>query len=106
MLKYRLKGGVVAPFFGAGVSIRNWSGYGNTLDLVTGGTAATSPVVTDSNNVGFVAGAGLRFNFFVIKLSPEVRYTRWSREQINSSYVHGTLYTKKDQIDILIGLTF
>jgi hypothetical protein len=106
MLRYRLTGGFISPVLGVGPSFRRTGGYGDLASTVTGGTSSTSAVIDEDNNHGIVAGAGVRFNFYVVKITPEFRYTRWFEQNINSAAVGGGLYTKKDQMDIIVGLTF
>jgi len=54
------------------------------------------------NLVGAVIGVGLRFiDEFNIKITPEIRYTRWS----GATFAAGTTRSPKGQLEISIGFT-
>ena len=98
MLKYTAGGGFLAPVFGGGVSVRHINGFENLPSYVLRGQ-------TDSNSVGFVAGAGLRIRTGPVNITPEVRYTRWNSRGLAQSIVD-TFTGRQNQTQVLIGLTF
>jgi hypothetical protein len=52
---------------------------------------------------GFVGGVGLRMlDEFGLKMTPEVRYTRWKTD----AFVGSRAQTQKQQLEILFGITF
>jgi hypothetical protein len=56
-----------------------------------------------TNVVGLVAGAGLHLReAFGLKVTPEIRYTRWLANNIGS----GPAQSAKNQIEILFGIAF
>jgi hypothetical protein len=55
-------------------------------------------------NKGAVLGAGLEFNLHLVRVSPEIRYTRWGAT--NLADFGGVLRSNKNQAEVLIGLTF
>jgi opacity protein-like surface antigen len=75
LLKKRIGPFPVQPFLAAGATIRN----------------------AQRTDTGFTVGAGVTFNALLIKVEPEVRYTR---------YPGGTLPRSQNQTEILVGLRF
>lgn len=59
-----------------------------------------------STSVGVVAGAGTRHKAKFLWISPELRYTRWNNDLFHTSFNGGILHTRKDQMELLIGVTF
>lgn len=84
--KYRLPGAVVRPYVGAGWSFRKLN------DLVRLGSGSN----------GFVLSGGFRANVLVLKLSPELRYTRWT----GGKEVQPVFRARKNQVEFLVGITF
>ena len=86
--KYELHGGLLRPFVDAGVTYRHVSG---------------SSYFLQPNSAGFTIGGGLTVKFLFLRLSPELRYTRWGNKQANN----GELVTGSgNQADFLVGFTF
>lgn len=85
MAKYRFPGVRVRPYIGGG-----WT-YRRLNDLLR----------FSSSSNGFVGAAGVRIKLPLVKISPEFRYTRWANEDIQPGF-----RTKKDQAEILVGITF
>ena len=54
------------------------------------------------SNYGIVVGGGLEFNLFLIKVSPEVRYTGWALRDFDGSQVQ----SKRNQLAVLVGFGF
>lgn len=87
----------VAPFVGAGVSVRHFSDFKNVGDFLTD---------ADYNNkVGFVAGAGIRFKAGPVYISPEIRWTRYGDSNFGDA-ARNFYRLKRDQAQILVGITF
>jgi hypothetical protein len=98
LLKYRLPGAFVRPYLDAGVAIDHWSGTKETQYL------NTSITNTSGASRGFVAGAGIELHVPFVRLSPEIRYTRWG--SVNTSDLNGILHSNQNQAEFLVGLTF
>lgn len=87
LAKYELHGGLLRPFVDAGVSYRNLSGSG----------------ISGSNSAGLTLGGGLTLKLLFLRLSPEIRYTRWNSSNVlNSAYATQS----QNQADFLVGFTF
>ncbi len=99
LLKYRLPGPFVRPFLDAGVAFDRWSGFKQLQVL-----AVTTRSDVSGTNTGFVAGAGIELHTPLIRLSPEIRYTRWGASSITD--VSGALRSNQNQVEVLVGLTF
>lgn len=84
--KYRFPGAVVRPYVGAGWSFRKLN------DLMRLGSGSNGVVLT----------GGFRANVLIVKLSPELRYTRWTGgEDVPSGF-----RARKNQVEFLLGVTF
>jgi len=83
--KYKFPGAVGRPYIGGG-----WT-YRRLNELLR---------FTSSSN-GFVLAAGVRINAPALKISPEVRYTRWANDDIQPGF-----RTNRNQTEILVGITF
>ncbi|MCL4781904.1 MAG: hypothetical protein KJZ70_02610 [Bryobacterales bacterium] len=101
MLKWTAPG-KVAPFVNAGASFRNWSGFDQIGNFVTG---QNFDEVDDSKNVGFVAGGGLAIKLGAVRISPEIRFTRWGTNNFADG-VKNLLETNRNQAEVLVGFTF
>ncbi len=85
--KYRFPGAVVRPYVLGGFVYRHISNVGS---------------VFDGTGDGLVLGTGIRFNAFVFKISPELRYTRWSGPKNTFTEVR----PNQNQFELLVGITF
>jgi hypothetical protein len=54
---------------------------------------------------GFVAGAGLEGRLPLIRISPEIRYTRWGAANLRNPAGDFSL-SNQNQIEALVGITF
>ncbi len=98
LLKYRFESrGVVRPFLDAGVSFHSISGFKQLGNIIT-----PSQLVHDFNG-GVVLGGGLDFHI-LLHIEPELRYTRWFTENFQGP--SGTVRSKQDQVEFLVGFTF
>lgn len=75
LLKKRIGPFPIQPFLSGGATIRN----------------------AQRTDTGFTVGAGVTFNALLIKVEPEVRYTR---------YPGGTLPRSQNQTELLVGFRF
>ena len=89
LIKHRFAAGPVRPYFDAGVSFSRLS----DIRLQT---------LNHRSNYGVVIGGGLEFNLFLIKVSPEVRYTGWVLRNLDAASVQ----SKRSQVSILFGFGF
>lgn len=94
-------------FFTAGVTMRRvW--HVRSSSFVTTDTTQDccdeTPIRPTRQNVpGFTVGAGLKgLDDFGLKLTPEVRYTRWMYRTIDMP----PAYSKRDQLEVSLSLTF
>lgn len=92
LAKYKFPGSLARMYVAGGVSFR----------------AITSlPIISDGSSKGFVLGAGIRYDLKVIKISPELRWTRWGEGRFNlPNPATDFLGTKQNQAEFLIGITF
>jgi len=92
MAKYRFPGVGLRPFLGAGGSFRSF-----------GDLPAISTNLNDSG-WGFVIGAGLEIKVKRLRISPEIRFTRWGSGE--NSTGESVLKFNRNQADFLVGFTF
>lgn len=85
--KFRMPLPVAKPYVAAGI---NFQRLGDVAKFVTGNAV-------DSSRRGIAAGGGIEFKLPLIRVAPELRWTRWNG--------NGPLRSS-NQIDFLIGLTF
>jgi hypothetical protein len=114
VLKYRLPGRVVRPYFSGGAALdvltassSYWT-YGNvvyydpyTLSTSIGGTTGTtsSPYGLQHKNVaGALVGFGLDLRCGPLHISPEIRYTRWT----NYHFKDAVDNSRQNQAEFLI----
>ena len=85
--KYDLRGGLLRPFVDAGVTFRYLSGSG----------------IGNPSSAGFTIGGGLTLKVLILRLSPELRYTRWnSATVLNPAFANQS----QNQADFLVGFTY
>lgn len=92
MGKWRFPGIGLRPFVGAGGSFRSF-----------GDLPAFSTNLNDSS-WGFVLGAGLEIKVKRVRISPEIRYTRWGSGQKDTGA--SLLRYNQNQADFFVGVTF
>ena len=92
LAKYRFPGVGLRPFLGAGGSFRSF-----------GDLPAVSTNLNDSG-WGFVIGAGLEIKIKRLRISPEIRFTRWGSGEKNTG--ESVLKYNRNQADFLVGFTF
>lgn len=102
--KYRFGGQLARPFVEAGFD----------FDLAHASTAFTSAMLTTTVSGsssssqwgrGFLVGGGVEIKVPLLKIAPEVRYTRWQKGvfQDSPSVVGGS---ERNQLEILVGVRF
>ncbi len=92
LAKYRLSRLFVSPFAEAGVAFNRITGVGSP------------PELKNSSTSGFVLGAGLEGRFPIIRVSGDVRFTRWSDDNFRVSS-NGTGLSRRNQLEFLVGIT-
>lgn len=103
LLRFTAGHGAIAPFIGAGVSVRHLSDFGNIGPFLT--NSGNSNSIVDGPSVGFALGGGLQFHAGPLHISPEIRYTHWGSNQISNAF-NNVIRTNDNEGQILVGLTF
>jgi len=104
--KYAIWGGPARPFIEAGANFRHITGVNqirSTLAAVN--VNVTAPEFNEDSDIGFVFGGGVEFKLGHVRITPELRYTRWGSENFRDP-VASLLRTNKNQGDFILGLTF
>jgi hypothetical protein len=104
LLRYTIGREGIAPFVGAGVSVRHLSDFGNIGPFLTNSSSNTGNVV-GSAAVGFALDGGLQFHAGFLHISPEIRYTHWGSNNIAAAF-QNVIRTNDNEGQILVGLTF
>lgn len=92
LAKYKFPGSLARIYVSTGFNFR---------------TIGDIPNLWDSNSKGFVLGAGIRYDLKLVKISPELRWTRWGEGRFNlPNPATDFLGTKRNQAEFLIGITF
>jgi hypothetical protein len=99
LVKYRMQGMFVKPFLDGGVAFDHWSGVKQLV--VPPGDSSSN---TSGSNAGVVVGAGIELHLPLVRLSPEIRYTRWGAASVAD--LGGALLSRQNQAEFLVGLTF
>jgi opacity protein-like surface antigen len=102
LLKYRFGFPIVKPYLLAGPSFR-WLTNVNTSLSCLGSTCPGATVSTDTSGAGLAFGAGLELHLLLIRIAPEIRYTRWGSQAIN---VGDILRSSQNQAEFLVGISF
>jgi hypothetical protein len=117
LLKYYLGGRrlPVSPYIGGGYVLRSLSGVKAGASFLGGsgaGTGTNIPLNTsfllrDNPTHGIAASAGLRLRAGPLRLSPEVRFTRWTGRAFDEQGSRGfSVQSLQNQVDLLVGLSF
>jgi opacity protein-like surface antigen len=93
LLKARLSPGMVSPYVAAGMSFNRLSGLKELGEL------------SKSSANGWVFGLGLEGHLALVRISPEVRYTKWRSENLRNT-AGGFGLSNLHQIEALVGITF
>lgn len=105
MAKKKFGRGLVRPFIGAGASFRKLGDLSTIGNFITGSGNSNTQIVQDSSNKGFVIGGGVELKFLFVRITPELRFTRWGTENFASG-VANILKTNKSQGQLLVGISF
>jgi opacity protein-like surface antigen len=112
LLKKRFIGGPIRPFLDAGVNFNKISGLSQTVQTLvfpnrsTTTTNSSPSELSHDFSTGFAIGAGLEVHALLIRISPEIRYTRWGRQNFSSIISGASLQSNRNQAEFLIGITF
>lgn len=90
--KYRLFSGPVQPYIEGGVAFSRLTDIPQVLEL------------SSRNNYGVVAGAGIELRLGFARISPEIRYTGWTRRFFDSPGDY--LQSNRNQATVLVGISF
>ncbi len=105
--KYELKGaGPVRLFVDGGPVLRHIGGIAETITYTfltgiptsTSITSNSSSLLSNRNTGGFAIGGGVTLKLLSLRISPELRYTRWS----DATFVNSSV----NQADVMVGVTF
>jgi opacity protein-like surface antigen len=97
LAKYRFPTPIARPFVSGGVA---W----DTLRGVKRAIVGSGPAIEEEKTTtGFVVGFGVDIKV-VIRLQPEVRYTRWGARHFFDP--NGLLGSNRNQAEFLLGITF
>ena len=110
LLKYEILPGPIRPFVDAGASLRHLSGIRQIREAVSVSTLQRVEInnaaeFNKRNDIGFTFGGGIAFKLGPVRISPELRYTRWGGENFRDP-INALLRTNRNQGDFLLGLTF
>ena len=86
LIKYRFPGIMARPYISGGWAFRHLG----DLPSLSGGSD------------GFVLGAGIHFNTPIMKIAPEMRFTRWD----SATQITPGIRSARNQFEVLVGLTF
>jgi hypothetical protein len=86
--KYRITGGLARPYIEGGLTFR---GRPSTLAVP---------------RVGLTLGGGLEFKLPVVRISPEVRYTRWGQDNLIVAAGNHIQAEQQNQAAVLLGISF
>jgi hypothetical protein len=102
---------VLSPYVGAGVSFRHISGVSSITEQesltfplipVTRSTATTSTTLNNRSGHGGVVGLGAEMRVPFVRISPEIRYTRWGADRNLDPWLHSA----QNQVEVLVGIAF
>lgn len=95
LVKYKFSGGPIRPYVGAGPTFRR------IQDVLRVGT----PIVRDSNSAGVVLGGGVELHLLFIRISPEVRFSRWGGQSFRDA-TNLLFEANRNQGQFLVGISF
>ena len=106
LLKKRFGAGPIHPFVDAGVSFNKISGLSRTVSILRSTGVVPSELQNDFT-AGFTIGGGIELKLLLLKITPEIRYTRWGNEQFRGVFPAGGILTSnQNQAEFLVGFTF
>jgi len=108
MLKHRFSGELAQPYLAAGFAFNRLTGVKQVvtcvaqLNCLSGGAPSE---LRDTNGGGITFGAGVEMGLPVIRVTPEIRYTRRSNEFFREPG-RGLLRSSRNQVDVIVGIHF
>jgi hypothetical protein len=111
LLKYKTSFPVVKPFVEAGYAPRVLSGtldsftttYCNPITNVCQGGQSTQTGTNWKPSNGLIIGGGVQVGLGRLRISPEVRFTRWSNAAIEVTQLF-SFQSTQNQVDVLVGI--
>jgi hypothetical protein len=110
LVKHSLPFPIVKPFIEIGYAPRVMRGWISSAGSFPANAAGQFQLATSRQNVdaasqGFVLGGGVRFGAGPLRLSPEIRYTRWNNSPVNFNFPDGPGFmSTRNQVDLLVGI--
>ncbi len=113
LAKVRLSASRVAPYVAAGLSFERLSGLRQVGTIITKLPSPDERSVntdrpeelTRQSRYGYVLGVGLEGRLPVVRLAPEIRYTRWQQDSFLSPQTSSAL-SRLSQLEVLVGIAF
>lgn len=97
--------GPIRPFVDAGVTYRHLSGQSTvTYFSVSSSSSQAGTATTSPNMLGGTIGGGVTLKLFLLRVSPEIRYTHWASQPFIATFLPPR--TNANQVDFLVGFTF
>lgn len=112
LLKKRFTYGPIHPFVDAGVSFDKIAGVSQTLQTLalpshtTTSSSGNPAELKNDFTAGVTLGGGIDVNLLLLRISPEIRITRWGSQQFNGIIGGGSLSSNLNQAEFLVGFTF
>jgi opacity protein-like surface antigen len=102
LARYRAPGDVIRPLVSAGLSYRRLARFQQRAST---GTSSDQPLeLAKRSMAGATLGGGVELSVPSIRLSAELRYTRWGSSSFRSAL--GGLVSQLNQADFLLGIMF
>ncbi len=102
LARFHGPGALFRPTLAAGLSYRRMARF--DVRTLTGSGGSDPPELTGRNGAGATVGAGVEAGGRLVRVSAEVRYTRWGTSSIRSAA--SGLATQLNQADFLLGIMF
>lgn len=108
LAKKRFGSGAVRPYIGAGPAFQHLFGLKQVTRFFTTSSTATTndpPELDSRSGIGGVLEAGFELHVGPLKLSPEIRYTRWGSPSFLST-LRRSIDLNRNQAEFLLGIAF
>src|SRR5688500_8682360 len=92
----------VRPFVDIGASFRRLGDVGEIGRFIT---SSGANIGSERNSTGFVIGGGVEIRALFIRISPEIRFTRWGTDNFREGLAN-VLETNRNQGQFLVGISF
>lgn len=111
--KFRLSDRWVTPYLAAGLAFERLSNLRQTGTILSG-TLPRTPTEVNTDEpfelqrrftYGYVFGVGLEGRLPLVRISPELRYTRWQRDTFLNLET-GQPLNRRSQLELLVGIVF